>query len=192
MTAPLESAKANLRGQVRARLKNLPPTERLAASARLCTRLRDQPVWRVAGPVLFFAPLPEEPDIWPLLAEAIAAGKPVALPAFIPGTNHYTPRRITDPVRDLVVGNFGIREPAATCAEVSLNRLDLVLVPGIAFDARGGRLGRGQGFYDRLLATVKGTKCGVAFDEQIVDAVPVGPMDVRLNCILTPTCWIET
>ncbi|MBP9903534.1 MAG: 5-formyltetrahydrofolate cyclo-ligase, partial [Verrucomicrobia bacterium] len=73
-----------------------------------------------------------------------------------------------------------------------LNRLDLVLVPGVAFDPRGGRLGRGQGYYDRLLAGVRGTKCGVAFDEQIVDAVPVGPLDIRLNCILTPTRWIET
>jgi 5-formyltetrahydrofolate cyclo-ligase len=73
-----------------------------------------------------------------------------------------------------------------------LNRLDLVLVPGVAFDARGGRLGRGKGFYDRLLSAVNGTKCGVAFDEQIVDAVPVGPLDVLVNCILTPTRWIET
>ena len=85
-----------------------------------------------------------------------------------------------------------MREPAAHCAEVPLNRLDLVLVPGVAFDARGGRLGRGKGFYDRLLAAVRGTKCGVAFDEQIVDAVPNGPLDIRLNCILTPTRLIET
>jgi 5-formyltetrahydrofolate cyclo-ligase len=67
----------------------------------------------------------------------------------------------------------------------------LALVPGVAFDVRGGRLGRGRGFYDRLLAGVSGAKCGVAFDEQIVDAVPAGPLDIRLNCILTPTRWIE-
>jgi 5-formyltetrahydrofolate cyclo-ligase len=114
------------------------------------------------------------------------------LPAFIPGTSVYTARQIVEPVRDLVPGKFGIREPAAHCPEVPLNRLDLALVPGIAFDVSGGRLGRGKGFYDRLLPAVNGLKCGVAFDEQIVDAVPVGPMDVRLNCILTPTRWIET
>ena len=91
-----------------------------------------------------------------------------------------------------MIGKFGVREPAERCAPVPLNRLDLVLVPGIAFDIRGGRLGRGQGYYDRLLSAVTGLKCGVAFDEQIVDAVPVGPLDVRLNCILTPTRWIET
>jgi 5-formyltetrahydrofolate cyclo-ligase len=158
----------------------------------LCARLREQRAWCGAKSVLLFAPLFEEPDIWPLLTEAIAAGKSIALPAFVPGTSVYTARQIIEPTRDLVLGRFGIREPAATCPEVALNRLDLALVPGVAFDTRGGRLGRGKGFYDRLLPAVNGLKCGVAFDEQIVDAVPVGPMDVRLNCILTPTRWIET
>jgi 5-formyltetrahydrofolate cyclo-ligase len=67
----------------------------------------------------------------------------------------------------------------------------LVLVPGVAFDSHGRRLGRGKGFYDQLLAFVRGTKCGVAFDEQIVPEIPIEPHDVRLNCILTPTRWIE-
>jgi 5-formyltetrahydrofolate cyclo-ligase len=119
-------------------------------------------------------------------------GEDVALPSFLPGTNTYTARRIIDPARDLVIGKFGIREGADVSPEMELNQLDLVLVPGVAFDTHGRRLGRGKGFYDRLLAGVRGTKCGVAFDEQIVDAVPVGPQDIPLNCILTPTRWIET
>ena len=192
MTAPLDSAKTGLREQIRARLKSISAVARATASVGLCARLREQRVWSAAKSVLFFAPLPDEPDLWPLLVAAIAAGKTVALPAFIPGTNLYTARRIIDPVRDIIAGQFGIREPVAACAEVPLNRLDLVLVPGVAFDARGSRLGRGKGFYDRLLADVRGTKCGVAFEEQIVDAVPVGPLDIRLNCILTPMRWIET
>jgi 5-formyltetrahydrofolate cyclo-ligase len=192
MTAPLDQDKARLRQQVRGRLQSLPSSHRAKGSAQLLVRLQELPVWSSAKSVLLFAPLPDEPDIWPLLAQGIAAGKTVALPAFVPGTNNYTARHITDPSRDLIAGKFGIREPADKCPEVQLNRLDLVLVPGVAFDTRGGRLGRGKGYYDRLLSAVNGTKCGVAFDEQIVDAVPVGPMDVRLNCILTPTRWIET
>ena len=192
MIAPLDSAKASLRELIRARLKNIPRTNRAAASALLCARLWEQPAWSAAKSVLFFAPLPDEPDLWSLLNEAITAGKTVALPAFVPGTNRYTARQIIDPVRDIIAGQFGIREPVAACAEVPVNRLDLALVPGVAFDARGGRLGRGRGFYDRLLSVVNGLKCGVAFAEQIVDAVPVGPLDIRLNCILTPTRWIET
>lgn len=177
---------------MRGRLQELTLLRRTEASAQLLVQLKAQAIWKTASCVLLFAPLPDEPDLWPLLAEAITAGKTMALPAFVPGTNTYTVRQIIDPTRDLTAGKFGIHEPSPTCPELPLNRLDLALVPGVAFDRRGGRLGRGKGFYDRLLSAVNGRKCGVAFDEQIVDAVPVGPMDVRLNCILTPTRWIET
>lgn len=192
MTEHQANAKAILREQIRVRLKSISPAARTSASAELCARLQTQIVWRAAKSILLFAPLPDEPDVWPLLAEALAANKIVALPSFVTGTNIYAARRILDPARDLVIGKFGIREGADAAPEMELNQLDLVLVPGVAFDSHGRRLGRGKGFYDRLLAEVRGTRCGVAFEEQIVDAVPVGPLDVRLNCILTPTRWIET
>ena len=191
MTEPLD-AKALLREQVRARVKSLSSAARSAGSLEICARLRGQRRWQQAKAVLLFAPLPDEPDVWPLLDEALAANKIVALPGFVSATNSYVARRVTNPARDLVVGQFGIREVAELSPEMALNQLDLVLVPGIAFDPHGRRLGRGKGFYDRLLAGVRGTKCGVAFDEQLVDAVPVGPLDIPLNCILTPTRWIET
>jgi 5-formyltetrahydrofolate cyclo-ligase len=70
-------------------------------------------------------------------------------------------------------------------------RLDLVLVPGIGFDVSGRRLGRGQGFYDRLLAGIAGTKCGVAFDQQVVGQIPAEKHDASMNFILTPTRWLE-
>ena len=69
--------------------------------------------------------------------------------------------------------------------------LDVVLVPGVAFDLGGRRLGRGAGYYDRLLTGVRGTTCGVAFDEQISGELPVEPHDVHVNCILTPTRWLS-
>ena len=90
---------------------------------------------------------------------------------------------------DLATGKFGIREPRSHCGEILLNHLDLALVPGVGFDLKGRRLGRGRGFYDRLLAQISGTKCGVGFDEQIVEAIPTEPHDVHLNYILTPTRW---
>jgi 5-formyltetrahydrofolate cyclo-ligase len=192
VTAPLNQDKASLRQQIRARLDSLPAAQRHSASSRLCAQLRRQTVWSVTNSVLLFAPLPDEPDLWPLVLEAIATGKTVALPGFDSGTNGYVARHIVDPIHEIKIGRFGVREPAVSCAPVPLNRLDLVLVPGVAFDLSGGRLGRGKGFYDRLLSAVNGTKCGAAFDEQILNAVPVGPMDIRLDCILTPTRWIET
>ena len=192
MSDPLIESKQALRTQVRGRLAGLSPQYRAAAAAQVVVSLASRPEWARASNVLLFAPLPDELDLWPLVELALSAGKMVALPAFIPRTSGYAARQIIDVVKDIVPGKFGVREPADGCVEVPLNQLDLVLVPGIAFDARGGRLGRGKGFYDRLLVSVRGTKCGVAFDEQLVDAVPVGPHDIRLNCILTPTRWIET
>jgi 5-formyltetrahydrofolate cyclo-ligase len=154
--------------------------------------LRRQGIWKSAGSILFFAPLPAEPDIWPLLEEALLAGRMVALPRYSSQSRGYVACLVQNARAELQSGQLGIREPGDSCPEIALNRLDLVLVPGVAFDARGGRLGRGKGYYDRLLSGVSGTKCGVAFDEQMVDAVPVGPMDVCVNCILTPTRWMET
>jgi 5-formyltetrahydrofolate cyclo-ligase len=150
-----------------------------------------QKQWEQTRSVLFYAPLAKELDVWPLLTAALADGKTVALPRFVKEANSYVACAINDPAEDLAPGHFGIREPAKHCAHLSLNRLDFILVPAVAFDLQGRRLGRGNGFYDRLLTTLRGTTCGVAFDEQIVHEVPVEPHDVPVNCILTPTRWIE-
>jgi 5-formyltetrahydrofolate cyclo-ligase len=189
--AEVRGAKAMLRKQVDSALARVPMSARVAGSAQACARLETQRAWREATAILFFAPLSTELDIWPLLARAIAAGKIASLPRFERATGQYSAARVEDPVADVHAGRFGIREPVSRCPSVPLNRLDFILVPGVAFDLQGRRLGRGKGFYDRLLATVRGTTCGVAFDEQIVRKVPVEPHDVYLNCILTPTRWIE-
>ena len=168
------------------------PAESRTASELLVRQLETRLNWEAARSILLFHPLPDEPDIRPLVERAIAHGCAVALPAFDPSTGRYEARVISGFGPSLACGLHGIPEPGPLCPLIALNRLDLVLVPGVAFDARGGRLGRGKGFYDRLLAAVNGMKCGVAFDEQIVDAVPVGPQDIRVNCILTPTRWIPT
>ena len=144
-----------------------------------------------ARAVLHFFPIASEPDISPLLADALVAGKLLALPRFNAAANAYEAVRVFDPVRELATGPFQVREPVAACPVVALNRLDLALVPGLGFDARGHRLGRGKGHYDRLLAGFTGMKIGVAFDFQIVAEVPREPHDIALDAIVTPTRWIE-
>jgi 5-formyltetrahydrofolate cyclo-ligase len=186
MSDPAQETKAGLRERVRRALKELAPSAMAAASRQLCARLEEQELWKRAQAILFFAPLAAEPDIWPLVAKALVAGKIAALPRFVPEGSVYEACRITDCGRDVQAGEFGIREPAAACARIELNRLDLVLVPGVAFDLDGRRLGRGKGFYDRLLAPFRGPACGVAFDQQLAPQVPVGSHDVRLSYILTP------
>jgi len=184
-------AKQQLRQKIRLALNTISPDERTTLSAQARSLLQLQPQWRDARSVLFYAPLPQELDVWPLLEDALAAGKTVSLPRFDAKANRYAACRIEDTAKDLVSGQFGIREPHSHCALLAGNRLDLVLVPGVAFDLHGRRLGRGKGFYDQLLAIVCGLTCGVAFDEQIVGDIPVEPHDIHLNCILTPTRWVE-
>jgi 5-formyltetrahydrofolate cyclo-ligase len=199
MQDTIQEAKQSLRRRFRDALTGFGQAEREAASALARTRLKAQPLWQEAQRILFFAPLPEELDVWPLLGDAFSAGKGVALPRFAAESSGYEACIIRDLAVDLQVGHFGIREPKAGCARLTGERLDLILVPGVAFDLQGRRLGRGKGYYDRLLTALRGsvgrtlalpTACAVAFDEQIVDEVPAEPHDVRMDCILTPTRWI--
>lgn len=187
MNADLIAAKTALRRQMRARLRALAPALRESSGACLTEAIRQLPQWRAARSVLLFAPLPDEPDLWPLLAAALAEGKQVALPRRAAEASGYTAAAVADPARDLAPGAFGIREPAAHCPEIPLNRLDFILVPGVAFDRQFRRLGRGKGFYDRLLAGLPGFTCGVGFDFQLVETLPGEPHDVSLNCIRTPS-----
>ncbi|MDW7979128.1 MAG: 5-formyltetrahydrofolate cyclo-ligase [Verrucomicrobiales bacterium] len=190
MSGDPAAEKARVRALVRKLLAAFSAEAQAAESARARALLLRQSVWESAATVLFYAPLPGELDIWPLLTTAMQAGKRVALPRFDPATGMYEPALVIDPARDIVLGKHGVREPSQACARVRGNEIDLVLVPGVAFDFRGFRLGRGKGYYDRLLPMLSGIKCGVAFEHQLVPRLPVEPHDYRLDCILTPARWI--
>jgi 5-formyltetrahydrofolate cyclo-ligase len=187
----LNEQKDALRKIICAELKNISPKARNTASAQLRIRLVEQSFWKNAASVLFFAPLPDEIDLWPLL-EKSTYEKNVALPSFDDTNQFYKLRQVKDVHREIVSGQFGIREPNANCVQIPFDNLDLILVPGVAFDLRGNRLGRGRGFYDRLLRETRGLKCGVAFDEQVVGEVPVEAHDLLMDFILTPTRCVET
>lgn len=186
-----EVAKQALRVKLRGAVNALSAGHRAVGSTRAREQLEEKPVWRSAKTVLLFAPIAGELDVWPLLATALKSGKVVGLPRFDPATSSYYAAQIKNPALDTREGQFGIREPTGACPQIPLNRLDLALVPGVGFDMHGRRLGRGKGYYDRLLAAMSGTKCGVAFDEQIVTEIPFEPHDARMNCILTPLRWLE-
>lgn len=186
-----DASKSAIRSQVRELLRAITPEQRAHASQQARTLLQAQDHWKQAHSVLMFAPLPDELDVWPLVEVALMAGKEVFLPRFDSESNYYVARRLTNPETDLQPGKYGIREPGPHCPQLPLNRLDFVLAPGIAFDLHGRRLGRGRGYYDRILAAVRGITCGVAFDQQIVPEIPVEPHDITVRCILTPSRWTE-
>ncbi len=187
MITELQTAKRVWRTRLSAIVADLTPKAKRTAADAICRQALDLPPWQQAATLLLFSPRPDEPDIRPLLTAALAAAKKVALPAFDPARRIYLARQIPDRLDDLVPGHFRILEPPPAAPVIPWNRLDFVLVPGVGFSRDGHRLGRGKGHYDRFLALVPGWKCGVAFDEQVVDTLPFEPHDIRLDCILTPS-----
>lgn len=178
-------SKSDLRQKIRTVLKQISPSVRAAESLDLCDRM--EPQLHSAHTILFFAPLRDELDIWPLLEKFLAGGKICALPRFQAATQTYSAVRIQNLVADIVTGKFGVREPGPGCAEVALEKFDLILVPGVAFDVRGNRLGRGLGFYDRLLQRISGVKCGVCHDFQLQENIPTEPHDAKVTFVFTPS-----
>ena len=183
-TVSAANSKSDLRAHLRARLEKISPAVRAMESIELCDLLQAQ--IPSAHTVLFFAPMPDELDVWPVLELSLALGTNCALPYFDTEKKSYIARQLTNLNTDIVVGKFGLREPASTCAEIPLDKFDLILVPGMAYDISGNRLGRGYGFYDRLLEKAVGIKCGVAYDFQLLEKIPSEPHDAKVNFILTP------
>lgn len=184
MSVPAANSKAELRQKIRSALGKISLAVRMTESHDLCRRL--EPQLQSAHTILFFAPLSDELDVWPLLEKLLPTKKICALPAFDAAVQFYSARRVKNLETDIFTGKFGVSEPLDSCEEIPLNRFDLVLVPGVAFDLSGNRLGRGKGFYDRILATASGVKCGVAYDFQLVDEIPTESHDAKVNFIFTP------
>ena len=180
-TIPQE--KQTLRARALESLRALGPEARAEKSRAIRRHLSG-----VQGLIFGFAPLRLEPD-W--LSDW--AGAEIALPR-IEGERLIF-HRVTEPERELCHGQFGAREPFAKNerTRVSPESAVAILVPGLAFDAQGGRLGRGGGFYDRFLEVADATvrRIGVCFACQLVDRVPVEAHDVRLDAIVTEDGWIE-
>ena len=165
----------------------LDPAWRADASAAIAARIGGSRAFADAGVVLLTLPFRSEWDAMLVVARALAAGKIVAAPRVDAPARMLRVYRIEDVARDVETGYRGIPEPRASCEEVPLARIEWVLVPGVAFDADGRRLGYGGGFYDRLLPGVPATAPRVAgaFEMQIVDHVPTAPHDIGVDIVVT-------
>lgn len=185
--APLREAKQAMRTAVAATRDALDPAWRAQASVSLVRRIAALPTFVDAGNVLLTAPFRSEWDASPLIALALAARKVVALPRVEQSSRMLEIRRVVDPAHDIVAGHRGLPEPDTRCERVPAASIDWVLVPGIAFDRMGGRLGYGGGYYDRLLPVLpaRAARVAGAFSAQIVDAVPSAPHDITMDTVVT-------
>ena len=171
--------KAEMRRTIRA-IKKATGTERLIEkSVDAVRRMEDYARYRAARTVMLYHPLWDEVDTRPLIQHALSGGKRVILPT-VHGDDIVTVE--VTAATEWREGDFGILEPVAPPYD---GTIDLVVVPGVAFDSNGGRLGRGRGYYDRFLAKhPEATRIGICFDFQIVDSVPREPFDLTMHAVI--------
>ena len=173
--------KPELRRQFCTLRECLPPDEVAAASADLCRRLAGWPALREAHTILTYLAVRNEPHLgllFELLPHVHWAIPRVEGPRLV--LHPYDPAR-------LVRHRFGMLEPAPDLPVIDPTALDLVLVPGVAFDRRGGRLGLGGGYYDRFLPTTPALRVAPTYDECLCDALPCREHDQRMDWVVTPT-----
>ena len=186
----MRAQKEKLRKEALKRRDALPEEQREYKSRRIAETISKLPEFRAAQTVLLFASYSSEVDTWPLIRQALDAGKTVALPRVEEDRWVLSIRRVRDLGKDLQLSRWGIMEPEEHCQLVELDKLDFVLVPGVAFDEQGRRLGYGGGFYDNLLRSLPARDDGpalvaVAFEMQVVAKVPGDRSDVPIPLIVT-------
>ncbi|MBU0714454.1 MAG: 5-formyltetrahydrofolate cyclo-ligase [Verrucomicrobia bacterium] len=193
--------KESIRTEMRARRAVLTPPGIRQASTRIQRAVMKLPEWAAARRVCVYLALPNEVQTRRLLAVCWKTGKQVLVPAYRKKVRRYDLARLEsdDPVK---AGHWAVPEPTrprwaipnrATLNRVTPNwvtpaRVDLVVIPGLAFDRTGGRLGRGGGHYDRLLAGMalqQAFKVGLALECQMAARVPMDARDIRLDAVVT-------
>ena len=190
----LDSAKSRLRAAVRERIRAMDAGARVEASRHACERLASDSRFAGASSVMLYMPMRSELDVTPLAMTALSQGKRVSVPRADAETGTLTPIGVESVDADAMPADaMGVRTPACG-PEVAPESLDLVVVPGVAFDRSGRRLGRGAGYYDRFLSRLSPhtATAGICFDEQLVDAVPHGEHDRIVDCVITPSKTVST
>lgn len=182
--------KAALRRWMRARLKAQRSAERQRASRMVARRLCALPAFRRAKTVMVYLALPYELDTAAIIRRARRLGKRIVVPVSATKTRRIIPTLLRQRRRDdgaVQAGPFGIAEPQRPHMTVSPNDIDLVVVPGVAFDRHGRRLGHGHGYYDRFLKRLPASvpRIGIGFTCQVVERLPATAWDVPLDRVLT-------
>ena len=192
-TVGLREAKRSVREQVLRARDAMPTQLRTAASAAIAATLSGRSDFIAARVVLLTLPFGSEWDTRLLLSEALAQGKSVAVPRVNQARRMLEAYAVCDAAREIVPGYRGIPEPRAECPPVALASIDWVLVPGVAFDPEGRRVGYGGGYYDRLLPLLEREAARVAgaFDLQVVERVPNAPHDTMVDVIVTERRTLE-
>ncbi len=189
MAGQFGDAKSTLRRQMRAVRESMPAGQHERESAAIGAAALAHPLVMTAQVVhSFIGTLPGEIDTRKLVHELLRRRKQVVCPRLLTDSKDLEHRRIAS-LNDLVKSDLGLWEPATSCPKIDVTKLDIVLVPGLAFDRLGGRLGMGGGYYDRFLeqsqAHANAAAIGLCFAQQLIDNIPLGPTDVAVDWIIS-------
>jgi 5-formyltetrahydrofolate cyclo-ligase len=184
-TPPISELKRLLRERALSARARLAPAERAERSRAIAERVAGLEAFRRARTVALYAPLGAEVDTAEIARRALASGKTLVWPRLAAGE-----RRLefaACPAEELVKGPVGARQPPPAAGAVPAESIDLFVVPGVAFDAAGARLGRGGGHYDAALGAAprRSGRIGLAFEAQLVAEVPREPHDALLDAVVT-------
>ena len=173
--------KHKIRKHIREKFKAYSPLEKARKSGIIKSKLFNEEEFKKAKVVMFYVSLKDEVDTYIMIDETLDAGKRVCVPVILKEEKRLIAGEIKNRLEDLESQHFGIYQPKQDrVKEDPLDDIDLVVVPGVAFDKKNIRLGRGHGYYDRFLSGLpKTTKAiGLAFDFQVIDDLPQYPHDI--------------
>ena len=180
--------KHKIRTHIKEKIKTYSVLEKAGKSAIIKDRLFNEEAFKKAKLVMFYVSLKDEVNTLSMIDEAVKMGKRVCVPVILKEEMRLMAGEIKDRAKDLERQHFGIYQPkAGHVREVPLDDIDLVVVPGVAFDRNNVRLGRGHGYYDRFLCCLpKHTRTiGLAFDFQVVEHLPKDSHDIPVTKTIT-------
>ena len=175
-----------LRKEIFLKLSNISREERKRSSGLVCERIANGSLFKSAERIIFYDARRHELCLKPLVDISKSEGKGILWPRVVGEDLEFV---ACEKYEDLVPGAFGILTPPITMLGVSLKSSDLILIPGLAFDRRGVRLGSGKGFFDRALSRPtanQALRCGIGYEFQWLSWVPQEAWDLRVDTFISP------
>ena len=184
----IREKKQEIRNEITRRIAEQDPDVLVAKTKAIEERLFEFANYLEARIALLYMPIAPEVDTREIVQRSYMYNKIIVLPAFDAQSYQMTLMKVDDPDKDLVEGPRGNLEPnPKRCKAVPIDCLDIAIIPGVAMDEKGGRLGSGKGYYDRLIPDLPITtrKVGLVFEDQIVPAVPMESHDKHVDIVVT-------
>lgn len=195
MTRDVVCAKEQLRREMIALRNQLPGDVRRHCSRAISDILLQSDQWKSSRVVMSYMSFGSEVDTFWFNAATLQEGKTLVLPKVDVLTQELSTYRICDMKSELAAGQWGIREPRPeTCQAIEPEIIDFIVVPGVAFDLGGGRIGYGKGFYDRFIGKCKKNgrsvlTVGASFGMQLLAGIPLSPNDLPVDAVVTEKGW---